>query len=177
MQPWAGMTSPGRLLGTFRRENMDMTRPKNLRLGSLGRKGGTGRKQLGPRLGSVRQGWGSGGIVPHSAFGSPGEGGGSLNFASGVSWLYGPSWARSWGPESLNEETYSGLAGRPQTLRFPLQSLILLCRVGRVISPTLSSSFPQTPSLNWAKGHIWRDPDAAGKEPSVSAQLRGAREV
>ena len=44
--------------------------------------------------------------MPHSAFGSPGEGGGSLNFASGVSWLYGPNWERSCGPESLNEETY-----------------------------------------------------------------------
>jgi len=40
------MTAPRRLLETFRRENMDMTRQRSLRIGSLGRKGRAGQKQL-----------------------------------------------------------------------------------------------------------------------------------
>lgn len=40
------MTSPRRLLETFRRENMDMTRKKSWRIGSFGRKGRPGQKQL-----------------------------------------------------------------------------------------------------------------------------------
>lgn len=95
-----------RLLEIFRRGNMDMTRQKSLRMGSLGRKGGAGQKQLA--MAAIRKEEGVVEIrlncVPQGLW-QPWRRR-KTELCSGVSWLYGPSWERSWNPESLNKETY-----------------------------------------------------------------------